>query len=100
VHNEHVSGGVVTRSEDLVDRLEQLDLTNVALARMAGVSASSVQRWVGGTTEPPLMLMRLLDCLLALKRVEELSRLRPEWMAGAALDDGRDGEEAKEAAAC
>lgn len=57
----------MTRQQRLEHYLEQLDLTNVALARMAGVAPSSVQRWMAGTIEPPLMLLRLLQCMLLLQ---------------------------------
>jgi predicted transcriptional regulator len=56
----------MTRQQYLERQLEELDLTNVALARVAGVAPSSVQRWTAGTIEPPLMLMRLLECMVLL----------------------------------
>lgn len=61
----------MTRQQYLEHYLEQLDITNVALARMAGVAPSSVQRWTAGTIEPPLMLLRFLDCMLLLKEQQD-----------------------------
>ena len=72
----------MTRQQQLEHYLEELDMTNVALARMAGVAPSSVQRWTAGTIEPPLMLIRLLECMSVLKRIEGLSAdaQRLDWM--------------------
>ena len=61
----------MTRQQQLERYLEELDMTNVALARMAGVAPSSVQRWTAGTIEPPLMLLRLLQCMLLLQDQRE-----------------------------
>lgn len=72
----------MTRQQYLEHYLEQLDLTNVALARLAGVAPSSVQRWTAGTIEPPLVIIRFLECLTVLKRIEGLSidAMRMDWL--------------------
>lgn len=54
--------------EYLEKQLEELDITNADLARMIGVAQSSVQRWTKGKIVPPLVLTRLLECMLTLKR--------------------------------
>jgi predicted transcriptional regulator len=70
----------MTRQQQLEHYLEQLDLTNVALARMAGVAPSSVQRWTAGTIEPPLMLLRLLQCMLLLRQQQDdVSDMLKSW---------------------
>jgi predicted transcriptional regulator len=66
----------MTRQQQLEHYLEELDITNVGLARMAGVAPSSVQRWTAGTIPPPLMLLRLLQCMLALKHIGEQAAIR------------------------
>lgn len=55
-------------NEYLEHQLAELDITNADLARMIGVAHSSVQRWTKGKIEPPLVLTRLLECMLTLKR--------------------------------
>lgn len=70
----------MTRQQYLEHYLEELDLTNVALARLAGVAPSSVQRWTAGTIEPPLMLLRLLQCMLLLQdERKELDDMLKGW---------------------
>lgn len=56
-------------TERLVDQLEELDITNVGLAKLVDVAPSSVQRWTRGTVDPPAMLIRLLDCMILLRRI-------------------------------
>jgi predicted transcriptional regulator len=63
----------MTRQQQLEHYLDELDITNVGLARMAGVAPSSVQRWTAGTIAPPLMLLRLLECMVTLQRIRDLS---------------------------
>lgn len=58
-------------SEYLEQQLSELDITNADLARMIGVAHSSVQRWTKGKIETPLVLTKLLDALLIIKRSSE-----------------------------
>lgn len=71
---------MTAKSADLLDRLERLDLTNAALARLTGVAPSSVQRWTRGTIPPPVMLLRLLDCMVLLEeqQMQQVS-MRTRW---------------------
>jgi len=70
----------MTRQQYLERQLEELDLTNVALARVAGVAPSSVQRWTAGTIEPPFMLLRLLQCMLLLReQQDDVSDMLKRW---------------------
>lgn len=58
-------------SERLEEQLTELDITNADLARMIGVAHSSVQRWTKGKIEVPLVLTKLLDALILIKRQHE-----------------------------
>lgn len=70
------------RTEVLLRQLEELDISNVDLARLIDMAPSSVQRWTAGTHEPPLMLLRLLECMLTVRRfgvaVEQC--FRKDWL--------------------
>lgn len=57
--------------EQLIAQLEELDITNADLARMIGVAQSSVQRWTKGKIETPLVLSKLLEALLTIKRAND-----------------------------
>lgn len=57
--------------EYLEKQLAELDITNADLARMIGVAQSSVQRWTKGKIETPLVLTKLLEALLTIRRANE-----------------------------
>ena len=60
------------RGHEYLDKqLEELDITNADLARMIGVAQSSVQRWTKGKIEVPLVLTKLLEALITIKRANE-----------------------------
>jgi predicted transcriptional regulator len=70
----------MTAQDRLEKALEDLDLTNIDLARLAGVAPSSVQRWTAGTVDPPVMLFRLLDCMLVLQEQRQAyDDMRQRW---------------------
>jgi hypothetical protein len=65
----------MNRTDRLEEQLTELDLTNADLARLVEVAPSSVQRWTSGTIVPPVMLIKLLDCMITLKRVSRETRI-------------------------
>lgn len=57
--------------EYLDAQLVELDITNADLAKMIGVAPSSVQRWTKGKIEVPIVLTKLLDALIIIRRAND-----------------------------
>lgn len=59
----------MTHGAKLEQQLAALDLSNVDLARMVEVSPSTVQRWLSDRVRVPTAVVKLLDCMLQLRRI-------------------------------
>lgn len=81
-----------TRKQDvqlLETLLEALDMTNTDLAQHAGVARSSVQRWLAGTVQVPLSVLRMLELMQHARQTPGMARVlwaNPDEML---LDDLR-----------